>query len=270
VDTKTSVLDTDIKAITTKINDQVDTKTSVLDTDIKAITTKLGDKSQSTQIVDGSGNVIGTTDVAGTKGLNAYILGGVTLEVKLEHANDSVAVWGNDGSNDKQLKTNSSGELSVNVASSALPSGAATDTKLDTLNTSIGTVGTNTGNTATNTSNTATNTSNTATNTSNMYTRQGDGNQKSQVVDGSNHSIGSSYINGNYPISLNVDDNPLGKTNIETDYTYYTVGPAAGKAETIIEYATGATSGAWGKKTTYTYDANAKVTKIKIENYQLP
>lgn len=49
-------------------------------------------------------------------------------------------VTGTDGTNARALKTDSSGELQIDVLSSALPSGAATETTLDAVKTSVETI----------------------------------------------------------------------------------------------------------------------------------
>lgn len=67
--------------------------------------------SQKTQIVDGSGNVIGSTSNA----LDVNIKSGVTLEVNLDNANDDVLVYGFDGSANQKIKTDAAGELQVDV-----------------------------------------------------------------------------------------------------------------------------------------------------------
>jgi len=80
------------------------------------------DGSQKTQIVDGSGNVIGSTGNA----LDVNLKTPITVDVSLSQANDSVAVFGSDGAVNRALKTDANGELQVDVLSSALPAGAAT------------------------------------------------------------------------------------------------------------------------------------------------
>jgi hypothetical protein len=92
------------------------------ETTLSAMSTKLTDASQKTQIVDGSGNVIGSTSNA----LDVNIKSGVTLEVNLDNAADDVLVYGFDGTDNQKIKTDANGELQVDVLSSALPSGAAT------------------------------------------------------------------------------------------------------------------------------------------------
>lgn len=89
--------------------------------------------SQKSQIVDGSGNVIGATSNA----LDVHIKSGVTLEVNLDNANDDVLVYGYDGAVNRALKTDASGELQVDVLSSALPSGASTLAEQQTQTTSL-------------------------------------------------------------------------------------------------------------------------------------
>lgn len=80
------------------------------------------DGSQKTQIVDGSGNVIGSTGNA----LDVNLKTPITVDVSLSQANDSVAVFGSDGTTNRALKTDTAGELQIDVVSSTLPTGAAT------------------------------------------------------------------------------------------------------------------------------------------------
>jgi len=84
------------------------------------------DGTQKTQIVDGSGNVIGSTGNA----LDVNVKTPITIDVQLSEANDSVAVFGSDGAVNRALKTDANGELQVDVLSSALPTGAATEASL--------------------------------------------------------------------------------------------------------------------------------------------
>lgn len=84
------------------------------------------DGSQKTQIVDGSGNVISSTGNA----LDVNLKTPVVVDVSLSQANDSVAVFGSDGAVNRALKTDANGELQVDVLSSALPTGAATEASL--------------------------------------------------------------------------------------------------------------------------------------------
>ena len=91
------------------------------------------DGSQKTQIVDGSGNVIGSTGNA----LDVNLKTPITVDVSLSQANDSVAVFGSDGAVNRALKTDANGELQIDVLSSALPTNAATEATLATLGTEI-------------------------------------------------------------------------------------------------------------------------------------
>jgi hypothetical protein len=94
--------------------------------------------SQKTQIADGSGNVIGSTSNA----LDVNVKSGVALSVELSQSNDSVAVFGNDGTTNRALKTDANGELQVDVLSSALPSGASTSALQTTGNSSLSSIDT--------------------------------------------------------------------------------------------------------------------------------
>lgn len=91
------------------------------------------DGSQKTQIVDGSGNVIGSTGNA----LDVNLKTPITVDVSLSQANDSVAVFGSDGATNRALKTDANGELQIDVLSSALPSGASTEVTLAAVKTAV-------------------------------------------------------------------------------------------------------------------------------------
>lgn len=65
-----------------------------------------------------------------------------SMEVVISEADDSIVVYGNDGTTNRALKTDASGELQVDVLSSALPTGAATESKQDTGNTSLASIDT--------------------------------------------------------------------------------------------------------------------------------
>jgi hypothetical protein len=107
---------------------QVDVVTSALPTGA-ATSAAQTDGSQKTQIVDGSGNIIGSTSNA----LDVYVTS--PISVSLSQTTDSVAVFGNDGTTNRALKTDAAGELQVDVLSSALPTGAATETTLAAIKT---------------------------------------------------------------------------------------------------------------------------------------
>ncbi len=100
---------------------QVDIVTSVLPNGAATSDNQITG-SQKTQIVDGSGNVIGSTSNA----LDVNLKSPLTVEVNLDEANDSVLVYGFDGAANQALKTDANGELQIDVLSSALPTGAAT------------------------------------------------------------------------------------------------------------------------------------------------
>lgn len=58
----------------------------------------------------------------------------VTVFVDIDEADDSIVVYGNDGSTNRVIRTDANGELQIDVLSSALPTGAATESTLSTLN----------------------------------------------------------------------------------------------------------------------------------------
>lgn len=63
--------------------------------------------------------------------LDVNIISGVTLDVNLDNANDNVLIYGQDsGAVNRPLRVNTSGQAEVVVVSSALPTGAATETTL--------------------------------------------------------------------------------------------------------------------------------------------
>jgi len=107
---------------------EADTTRTVAATDSPEVANQT-DGSQKTQIVDGSGNVIGSTSNA----LDVNVASGVSLDVSLSNANDDVLVYGWDGSDNQKLKTDSDGHAQVDILSSALPTGAATESTLSTL-----------------------------------------------------------------------------------------------------------------------------------------
>lgn len=77
---------------------------------------------------------------------------------------------------------------------------------------------------------------------------------------------GTVYTSITFPDILNVDENPLKKANITAEYTYVTSGNGIGKVETIKEYATGASGGADAKLSTYSYNAQDKVSSIVVSD----
>lgn len=66
----------------------------------------------------------------------------ITIVVAIDEADDSIQVYGSDGASNRAIKTDSDGNLQVDVLSSALPSGAATEAKQDTGNTSLSSIDT--------------------------------------------------------------------------------------------------------------------------------
>jgi len=94
------------------------------------------DGTQKSQIVDGAGNVISSTSNA----LDVNLKSPVIVDVNLDEADDSVAVFGYDGTANRAIKTDVSGELQVDILSSALPAGAATETTLNAIKTAVETI----------------------------------------------------------------------------------------------------------------------------------
>ena len=70
--------------------------------------------------------------VTGTA-LDVNVTSPLTIDVNLDNANDDVLVYGFDGAANRAIKTDVAGELQIDVLSSALPTGAATETTLATL-----------------------------------------------------------------------------------------------------------------------------------------
>jgi hypothetical protein len=112
-----------------------------------------------------------------------------TRLVTLNYVNDSVLIYGNDGTSDQKVKTNSSGELIVDasnytqpVSATALPlpSGASTEAKQDAGNTTL----------------------------SSIETNQTDGSQKTQIVQGGNSvsvkQLGTQITSTDYGLVGNV------------------------------------------------------------------
>lgn len=57
-----------------------------------------------------------------------------TIEVNLDESTDSVQIFGNDGTVNRAIKTDTDGNIQVDVLSSALPAGAATEATLSAIN----------------------------------------------------------------------------------------------------------------------------------------
>ena len=75
---------------------------------------------------DALGNDITSTPVGPNRGLDVNIIGGVTLDVTITEANDSILVYGNDGTTNRKIKTDANGELQVDVLT--MPATFAEDT----------------------------------------------------------------------------------------------------------------------------------------------
>jgi hypothetical protein len=109
-------------------------------------------------------NATGTTS-GSNSGIDVNIIGGTlsASEVAIAGNGSSLPTYtkvvsGYDGSNVRVIKTDSGGAVQVDVESSALPSGAATSAKQDTMITSLSNIDTDTSSIITNTGTTATNT----------------------------------------------------------------------------------------------------------------
>lgn len=118
----------------------VNTNLGDIETDIEETNTLLGDGNQKTQIVDGSGNVIGSTSNA----LDVNIKSGVTLEVNLDNADDDVLVYGWDGAANQKILTHTDGSLkvysidqNVNVVTNLDAFDFATETTLSNIDTNL-------------------------------------------------------------------------------------------------------------------------------------
>lgn len=72
-----------------------------------------------------------------TSPIPVSIVSGVTLSVDLDNADDDVLIYGWDGAVNQKIHTDASGDLQVDVLSSALPTGAATETTLAAVQTAV-------------------------------------------------------------------------------------------------------------------------------------
>ena len=75
---------------------------------------------------DGAGTAITSTTIGADTGVDVNIIGGVTLDVTITEANDSILVYGNDGTTNRKIKTDANGELQVDVLT--MPATFAEDT----------------------------------------------------------------------------------------------------------------------------------------------
>lgn len=91
--------------------------------------------------VDGLEALIGTTNTnTGSIVTSVQLLDDVVATVASAIPTKGYAVAGTDGTNARILKTDSSGELQIDVVSSALPSGAASEATLSSIKTSVETI----------------------------------------------------------------------------------------------------------------------------------
>jgi len=99
---------------------------------------------------DGAGTAITSTTIGADTGVDVNIIGGVTLEVNLDAANDQVGIYGYtnpaDPSTYTGIKTDASGVLAIqdnggsitiDATSLPLPTGAATEVTLAAVNTKL-------------------------------------------------------------------------------------------------------------------------------------
>jgi hypothetical protein len=93
-----------------------------------------GTDSIDSHLHDGGGTALTSTLVSGKQSLDVNVTSGINVEVDLNHTDDSVSVYGTDGAINRHLKTDADGHLQIDVLSSALPTGAATESTLSTLN----------------------------------------------------------------------------------------------------------------------------------------
>lgn len=67
-------------------------------------------------VSDGSGNYITSTSLSGKQALDVNIAGGVTIDVNLDHTTDNVLVYGNDGTTDRKILTDTTGKTITSVS----------------------------------------------------------------------------------------------------------------------------------------------------------
>lgn len=84
-------------------------------------------------LTDGTNDVT-VTNVGTDYALDVNVVEGVNVEVDFDQSNDSVLVYGQDsGGTNQVLSTDTTGQLQIDVISSALPNGASTEAKQDSL-----------------------------------------------------------------------------------------------------------------------------------------
>ena len=107
----------------------VETDTGSIDTKLTTTNSKLTDIETNTDSLAG----LTKTTVSSDTGLDVNIIGGVALDVNLSNANDDVLIYGFDGSSNQKIKTDSSGNLQVDIVADA--AGLATQATLANLDT---------------------------------------------------------------------------------------------------------------------------------------
>jgi hypothetical protein len=110
-DTKLGTIDTDTGNIATS--------TSSADTKLTTTNTKLTDIETNTDALA----ALTKTTVGADTGLDVNVIQGINVEVDLSAADDSVLVYGYDGSSNQKIKTDSSGNVQTDIVAS-LPAGA--------------------------------------------------------------------------------------------------------------------------------------------------
>jgi len=99
---------------------------------------------QKSQIVDGSGNVIGSSSILGLQRLNVSLAAGGTPGATAPNYTDVIGAVDSSTGFAQQLQVDSSKNLKVGVQSSVLPTGAATSALQTTGNTSLNSIDTKT------------------------------------------------------------------------------------------------------------------------------
>ena len=107
----------------------VETDTGSIDTKLTTTNSKLTDIETNT---DSLATITNTT-VGSDIGLDVNVIGGINVEVDLDAADDSVLVYGFDGSSNQKIKTDSSGNLQVDIVADA--AGLATESTLSNVDT---------------------------------------------------------------------------------------------------------------------------------------
>lgn len=71
-------------------------------------------------IRDGAGTALTSTTFGAQHALDVNIAGGVTIDVNLDHTTDNVLVYGNDGTTDRKIKTDASGNVETVITNATL------------------------------------------------------------------------------------------------------------------------------------------------------